>query len=237
VFYNQESAKFIPSLEAKLSNNPKSPTFARLASYYLIEGNAQKAVDVCVAGLRFFPNYATAHLILGRAYEALGRTVEAMIEFRKVHRAVPENETVGTLLNSVERREQEAFKAFAEERANKLRERRNTLTLEAYAHQEQSSNEHTGDFLLQRLHESRRAAPPQPSITRPIDGDEDRSAQPTVPKIVTATLAEIYANQGEYREAIEAYRKLRAQLPDSAERFDKRIHELEGKLQHSEQRL
>ncbi len=234
MFYNQESAKFIPPLEAKLSNNPKSPTFARLASYYLMEGNAQKAADVCVAGLRFFPNYATARLILGRAYEALGRTVEAMIEYRKVHRAVPENEAVGALLKNVEQREQEAFKAFAEERANKLRERRNTLTIEAYAHQEQS-NERTGEFLLHRLHESRRIAPVQPVVPRRVE-EEPASVEHNTPKIVTATLAEIYANQGEFREAIDAYKKLRVQHPDSAERFDKRIHELEGKLQHDEQR-
>ncbi len=235
MFYNQESAKFIPPLEAKLSNNPKSPTFARLASYHLVEGNAQKAADVCVAGLRFFPEYATARLILGRAYEALGRTVEAMIEYRKVNRAVPENETVAALLKNIEHREQEAFKAFAEERANKLRERRNTLTIEAFTQQEQSSNERAGDFLLQRLHESRHADTPRTIVPQRIE--EEVAVEHAAPKIVTATLAEIYANQGEYREAIDAYRKLRAQHPDSAERFDKRIHELEGKIQHAEQRL
>jgi cytochrome c-type biogenesis protein CcmH/NrfG len=44
---------------------------------------------------------------------------------------------------------------------------------------------------------------------------------------VTATLAEIYASQGEYNEAIEAYRTLAAQRPGSAERYQKRLAELE----------
>ena len=46
-------------------------------------------------------------------------------------------------------------------------------------------------------------------------------------RFVTATLAEIYASQGEYDEAIEAYRTLAAQRPGSAERYQKRLAELE----------
>jgi hypothetical protein len=45
--------------------------------------------------------------------------------------------------------------------------------------------------------------------------------------MVTATLAEIYASQGEFGEAIDAYRKLAEQRPGSAERYQKRLRELE----------
>jgi tetratricopeptide (TPR) repeat protein len=46
-------------------------------------------------------------------------------------------------------------------------------------------------------------------------------------RFVTATLAEIYASQGEYHEAIEAYKKLAERRPGSAERYQKRLVELE----------
>ncbi len=233
MFYHQESAKYIPPMEAKLANNPKFPPFARLASYYLKEGKPEKVVEVCLAGLRFFPEYPTAHLILGKAYEQLGRTVEAMLEYRKVHRALPDNPAVLSLLRNIEQREQEAFKAFAEERANKLKERRNTLTLEAYTARQTSANDSTTDFLLQRLHQAKQ--PPTPSTEQsPVEqaGEDRRSA----PRIVTATLAEIYANQGEYREALEAYRKLKDQHPDQPDRYNKRIAELEEVVQHAEQK-
>jgi tetratricopeptide (TPR) repeat protein len=52
-----------------------------------------------------------------------------------------------------------------------------------------------------------------------------------VRKIVTATLAEIYARQGEYREAVEAYRTLIRQRPEDAWRFADRLAELERLLQ------
>ena len=54
MYYNTECAMYIPSLEAKLAENPKSPVFARLAFYYLKEGKPQQALQVCLKGLEFF---------------------------------------------------------------------------------------------------------------------------------------------------------------------------------------
>ncbi|MFN0157281.1 MAG: tetratricopeptide repeat protein [Bacteroidota bacterium] len=235
VFYTQESAKFVPALEAKRAANPRSPVFARLASYYLLEGKAQQAADVCLEGLAVFPEYATGRLVLGKAYEALGRHIEAMLEYRKALRAVPDNPAVGELLRRSEQREQEEFKAFSEERAKKLGERRGTIKLETYLEQGNESGQGTVDFLLQRLKAAKiNAVPLEESVS-----SEDKSITgASGTKIVTATLAEIYANQGEYREAILAYRKLREQQPHEAERFDKRIAELQQmeRMQHAEQK-
>jgi pentatricopeptide repeat protein len=49
--------------------------------------------------------------------------------------------------------------------------------------------------------------------------------------IVTVTLAEIYAKQGDYREAIEAYKKLIEQRPEDTGRHAVRMNELEKLLQ------
>lgn len=232
MFYTQESARHIPALETKLTANPSSPVFARLASFYLTEGKAEQAIQICVQGLKKFPEYATGHLILGRAYEAVGRNVEAMLEYRKVLRALPDNPIVNELLRKVEQREQEAFRAFSEERARQLQERRNQLSLDQYLAEETKPAEGTVEFLLDRL----RAAAVSPS---PEDHQKEKEESPepaAAPRIVTATLAEIYASQGEYREAIAAYRKLLEQHPSEVERFEKRIAQLEemSRLQHAE---
>jgi lipopolysaccharide biosynthesis regulator YciM len=50
-------------------------------------------------------------------------------------------------------------------------------------------------------------------------------------RIVTATLAEIYARQGEYGQAVEAYRMLIRRSPASAGLFAERLAELERLLQ------
>ena len=223
-----------PSLEARMAANRNSPSFARLASYYLQEGNIPRSVDLCVEGLKLYPNYATGHLILGKCYEAMGRNIEAMLAYRRVAKALPDNPTVQALLKNAELREQEAFSAFAEERVRKLKERKDTLTVEQYTSENPPEKESTVDFLLKRLQDVKRDMP------KPSGDDRVQEEKPTPSssgaKIVTATLAEIYANQGEYREAIEAYRKMLGQRPADSERYAKRIAQLEelARLQQEE---
>jgi tetratricopeptide (TPR) repeat protein len=229
LYYNtKDAATHIPVLEAKKAAHPRFPGFARLASYYLKEGKTQRAVELCLEGLKQFPNYATAHFVLGKCYESIGRNVEAMLEYRRALKSVPDNPTLRTLLESVERREQEAFHKFAEERARKLKESKDTLTVEKYIAEDVPESESTVDFLLKRLQQVKKEIP-TPVVERQGSAEHPKEAtgSGTQSKIVTATLAEIYATQGEYREAIEAYKKLLNQKPLEAERYTKRIQELE----------
>lgn len=234
MYTHKESALYIPPLEARLASNPRSASFARLASFYLKEGQIQKAVDVCLAGLKHYPSYATAHFVLGQCYEAMGRNIEAMLEYRRTLKAMPDNPTIQSLLKQVEQREQESFKAFSEERLRKLKERRDTVTFEKYVEEEGQPRESTAEFLLRRLQDVQKTAPRNaPEDTAPGEAQAP-SVSPS--KIVTATLAEIYATQGEYQEAIEAYKKLVSQRPVEAERYAKRIAQLEelSRMQQTE---
>ncbi len=238
MFYAQESARYIPELEAKLSSNPRSPVFARLASYYLTEGKIGRAVELCQEGLKHFPDYATAHLVLGKLYDAQGRYVEAMLEYRKARNVVPDNPAVASMLLKVEQKEQEEFRIFTEDRARRLLDRRNTMTFEKYVADEPATGGATVDFLLERLRNARAATPP-PRNPEEVQAEEDsRTEPPAAPRIVTATLAEIYASQGQYKEAIDAYKRLREQHPEDAERYERRIAQLSDltKLQHAEQK-
>jgi tetratricopeptide (TPR) repeat protein len=161
-----------------------------------------------------------------------------MLEYRRALKAVPDNATVQTLLRTVERREQEAFQAFAEERAKTLKDKKDSLTFEEYLAEDSSEKESTADFLLKRLQDVKQ----QLATTTPRDENSIQETRPAggspSTTIVTATLAEIYANQGEYKEAIEAYRKLLDQRPVEAERYEKRIAQLEEltKLQQTDHR-
>jgi len=182
------------------------------------DGQTQKAADFCVEGLKVFPDYTTAHLVLGQCYELLGRNVEAILEYRTALKSVPENAHVRNLLQRVEQREDEAFKAFAEERARKFKGRTGTLTLDTFA-----------------LH-------PSGSVTKETgSSDEDPVEETPSPtsKIVTATLAEIYAKQGEFGEAIQTYRRLLKERPLESEQYTKRITELEelARIQQTEEKI
>lgn len=63
---------------------------------------------------------------------------------------------------------------------------------------------------------------------------ESPSSDVTRGRIVSKTLAEIYAQQGQYAEAIITYELLKTQKPNEAEEYDRRIRELETQLQTKE---
>ena len=211
------------------SSRLASPWFARVAAELLKAGKADEALVVCVAGTRAFPRYTTGRLVLGQCFDALGRHIEAMLEYRHVIESFPDNPVVAALVKSAREREQKGFEAFREEHQARLHARKDRLTFEDYVGaQEEPSRDSSVERILRQLE----GAPKR--IVHPPEGDAaPPSAPPSPPprepagRMVTATLAEIYASQGEYGEAIEAYRKLAEQRPGSAERYQRRLRELE----------
>ena len=80
----QENIKLSPEIEQlseKLQADPKSRVFAQLADSYRKSGLLDEAIDTAKRGLENHPNYATAHLILGRCYLAKGMYALAREEF------------------------------------------------------------------------------------------------------------------------------------------------------------
>jgi len=221
----------LPLMEARVAANPASAFFARVALFHLQQGRALEAMEMCNRGLQAHPHYAAGHLVLGRCYEAVGRSIEALLEYRRALKILPDNPTLQKLMHAIEQREKESFAAFAEERAKRLQARKDTLTVVEYVADETAEKESTVEFLLKRLQAAKQpqSAPEQP-VQKP-----GRSAA----SIVTPTLAEIYASQGEYDEAVSAYRTLIGQRPEEAERYEKRVAQLEQlkKLQQAEQKL
>ena len=202
-----------------------SPWFARTASDLLEAGNTKEALRICVEGTRVFPRYATGRLILGKCYESLGSHVEAMLEYRRVFEMFPDNPVIADLVRNAGKREQEGFELFAAERQAHLQGRKDRLTFEEYVGSTSNAGETSVEQIIQQLEEAPRHLPvssPDPAIS-----PTEQESLPQSGRLVTATLAEIYASQGEYDEAIEAYRTLVAQRPGSAERYQKRLAELE----------
>ena len=125
----------------------------------------------------------------------------------------------------------EAFEQYAARMSEELGASGDALTLEEFfaspAHQpkEQPAADH-----IEELAEKLRTAP---RITPIIDIVEKRVIPPSEEdtpastEFVTPTLAEIYAKQGWYDDAIIAYKTLARIKPAERERFEKRVQELE----------
>jgi hypothetical protein len=74
-----------------------------------------------------------------------------------------------------------------------------------------------------QLEQAGRIVPNEPEPVAPMRPDEAMTFESN---IVTPTLAEIYASQGEYGAAIQAYEILMLSKPEDRERFERRIQEL-----------
>jgi tetratricopeptide (TPR) repeat protein len=201
-----------------------SPWFARIATDLLESGDMKEALRICVEGTRVFPRYTTGRLVLGRCYEALGSHVEAMLEYRRVLEVFPDNPLVRELLKRAEQREEQGFDAFAAEWQARWQGKKDRLTFEEYVGPPQVGGDKSMEQIIEQLESAPRRIPVQ---DQPPPPEEPREMPASPTRFVTATLAEIYASQGEYDEAIEAYRTLAAQRPGSAERYQKRLEELE----------
>ncbi len=211
---------------------PASPWFARIAADLLDSGDIKEALRICVEGTRVFPRYTTGRLVLGRCYEALGSHVEAMLEYRRVLEVFPDNPLVRDLLKRADQREQQGFDTFASQWQAKLQGRKDRLTFEEYVGAPGHPASQSMEEIIQKLESAPRHIVVAEAAASAPEGLRTAPASPS--RFVTATLAEIYASQGEYDEAIEAYRTLAAQRPGSAERYQKRLEELE-ELKRSQQ--
>jgi tetratricopeptide (TPR) repeat protein len=88
----------IQLLEKRLADQPTSPLFAQLASYYLEMGRTQEALSVCERGLAQHPFYPTGHLIKGRVLATLRMNAEARRELEFVQEFFPGNKTIADLI-------------------------------------------------------------------------------------------------------------------------------------------
>jgi tetratricopeptide (TPR) repeat protein len=70
-------------LESRLSQNPQSLVFARVADGFRKNGEIQQAITMCIQGLANHPDYVTGRVILGRCYLEQEKLKEAVAEFAK----------------------------------------------------------------------------------------------------------------------------------------------------------
>lgn len=180
------------------------PRFAEWAVERLAHGDIDAAVALCRAGIRTYPRYATGYLILGRCYESQGKPAEALIAYRDAARLQPGIESLQAALQRV------------------------TPAGTAPPSTGSAQGESAVEYMLRQLQQVKQRMPP---VTGELPGRRDEAARDRDMPIVSATIAEILVQQGEYKEAVATYRRLIRQRPDEAGRHSERLAELERLLQ------
>lgn len=98
------AASAIRRYEVRLARDPTSLAFAPLANLYRKAGRTRDAIALCRDGLRRYPHYVTARLILAKAYVTDGDQESALAELTAVAAERPDDAEVHRLLADLYRR-------------------------------------------------------------------------------------------------------------------------------------
>ncbi|HSG27366.1 MAG TPA: tetratricopeptide repeat protein, partial [Candidatus Krumholzibacterium sp.] len=183
----------IRHLSERLNEAPDSRLFAPLADAYRKSGQVDRAIELCEEGLGKFPDYASAHVILGKCFYDKGATERSKAEFDRVLELDSENMVALKFLGDImqaENRYDEARKYFDRLLAiDPMNEEVLRLL------KEMEKDFHARDIDLED------------------EGSVRKVQQPR--EMATMTLAGIYASQGYYAKALKMYRDILAVEPDN----------------------
>ncbi len=88
---NSAIAMEIDRLAVQLAKDPHSKVFLPLAEEYCKAGMWQEAAGVLEDGLKYYPGFITAMVVLGRAYDQLGQPTKAKAVLEEAVKQSPEN--------------------------------------------------------------------------------------------------------------------------------------------------
>ncbi len=189
--------------------NKRSPLFVRAANIEIEKNNAGRAVEILNDGLHIYPGYPTAHILLGKAFMLLGKYKEALDSFRKGSELVSSHRVYEYYMKEVERLKKQRVLFESSHKPGFLEEKEaqkpNNISLE----KELSSFDSMSDTNREL------------SSAKPGAGDS----------IISETLANIYINQGEFREALTIYERLLTKNPQKKDYYLKKINELKSELE------
>ncbi|MFO7447037.1 MAG: tetratricopeptide repeat protein [Ignavibacteriaceae bacterium] len=221
--------------------NKKSPLFLRMANTEIENNNVERAIEILNNGINQYPDFAAAHLLLGKALTLVGNYSEALKSVRTGSDLIHSQSTYEHYLKEIEiiRRQRAMFRttnrsAFMNEDdlpgINKPLLPDNDEEKQSLAKSEITETKSSVDERLGQLaQEISSAKIPEISKEAPAQNfDEDFSGESM---IVSETLAKIYIAQGEYKEAVEVYEKLKRKSPHQVEYYNQKIAELKKELE------
>jgi tetratricopeptide (TPR) repeat protein len=191
-----------------LARESSSLVFAALAEAYRKRNMLDQAIAVCRKGLHHHPDFVSGRVALARAYVDKGQNDRATKELEKVILTAPDNLIAQRLLLGIY--EEKGDRDNVEETVHRI------LSLDP---QDKEARKKWEGFTSHR------------SINAFEMGVAGKSG-----KIVTQTLAEIYASQGYHENAFAIYQELSVQEPENS-RLHERLADLKQKMVHRGSRV
>lgn len=209
-----------------LDKGPSPRTIYLILSRMKEEGRLQSVTEECLKALEKYPEDINIRRLLGETYFEDGRFLEAESELKEIIAHIEDSISCYSLQADLlirQNREDEAIKALKLYLAHRPDDEKALSLLESL----QPREEITYEPEPAREEESITVEEPGEETVE-VTGDEG------LPDIATATLAEIYYDQGRMDEAAEIYEKVIAQNPDDAKSLQ-RLDEIRGMMEQGQE--
>jgi tetratricopeptide (TPR) repeat protein len=210
--------------------NNKSPLFARVAENEIEKNNVDEAIKILTEGLDNHPDFSVAYFLLSKAHTIKGNYGQALKFVKRGSELIHSPKTFDYYLREIDA----------------IKKQRQLFNVSRWA---DSANDNFSNFTPTQTNKTESNEPAESieetlnRLTTEIDG-ATKSIKEAKTKIndtrikeysnndfiVSETLAKIYITQGEFKEAISVYKKLKLKNPEKENYFNTKIDELKAML-------
>lgn len=191
--------------------NNKSPLFARVASDAIKEDEFEKALSILEHGIELFEKYSTPFFLMGNLLIKLGKIEEAKNAFQKGNSLLNNSDTLNYYLDSVPNSIYSTINSV--EPLPSQNSNDNLVELADKLKTAKIAINHEDDYTSNNPNERKRE-----EEFKPLKG------------LVSETLASIYLNQSNYKEARAIYETLIDIQPEREEYFKNKLSEIDSKM-------
>ena len=247
--------EYIRNIKYKLNCNMFSPMFVRLANLYYLNKQYEECINTCKTGLEIYPNYLTAKLLLLKAFIKLEYISKAENLLDEVKDKITNPEILNKLRNSISELENVSrqeriqyapkykpiieFSSY-EQNIKDLINNEPTIDLDSFILKldnsdveelmDESSYKTFADnfkkFSLEIRKGQTEIGKKESGAVKPADNSSVSYLSNV--KIVTETLADIFAMQGNFKEAFNTYNILLKTGNSNKGRILKKLSDLES---------
>jgi len=217
----------------------RSPLFVRMANTEIEKNNIKKAIEILNSGLKGYPDYAAANILLGKAYTLLGNYGKALQNIKTGCDIIHSQKTYEFYLNEIEniKKQRSLFELSRRKSFMPPAEEIEKNSSEPSLFEPEKGEEkkpHKFEEQLYKLAEEISHAKMPEAANQSADSESGDSANNisfvNENLIVSETLAKIYIAQGEYNEAIIVFQKLKKKNPGKTDYYDEKIIELKKQI-------
>jgi len=221
--------------------NKKSPLFVRAADHQISNNNLQIAIEILIHGLKLYPAYPTAYLLLGKILLLQGEYKKAEKAFTKGSELLKSKSTLDYYINDMEKLRTgiSHFTAsrrvsFASDELNVLIEE-NNVNIDEFISVDKPENlikdnkENQFEDRLDDLAKEISGAKIVVDDSKPMP-EKLVNANYRDQEIITETMANIYLAQRKFKEALNIFEKLKIRFPHKNNDFQRKITEINSQM-------